>query len=129
MGDEWRDRVIGRWLIGQDHIEAEAGQCLMQLDRSAGAQDDLHIRAVEDRLQKPDLEIPGQGCQRPDAQGLAVAAGGVQRADQFFTGGEDCIGIIKGDPSGLGQVQLSPASFEQFLTELFLQLADLYRQR
>ena len=52
-----------------------------------------------------------------------------QGGQQFGAGAKNPLGMVKRDPPGFGQDQLSPAPFEQRMTQTILQMADLRRQR
>ncbi|MCD0419180.1 hypothetical protein LOC51_18370 [Rubrivivax sp. JA1024] len=116
-------------MVDQDDVEAQILERLQQLRGASRTQDQLDIGAAEQRPQKRHLKVARQRRQRSDAQRLPRDAGVAKRADQLVAGRDDRIGVIEGDAARLGQMQLAAAAFEQRMTELLLELADLNRQR
>ncbi|GGI73109.1 hypothetical protein GCM10007973_07570 [Polymorphobacter multimanifer] len=126
--NERSQRVDLGHLVGQHDIEVESLQAPQQFGRAAGAQDDFDIVAAEQGPQEADLEIARQGCQCTYTNRLPHCSCLLQRAHEVAAGSEDCIGVVKRDPSRLGQMELTATPLEQRMAKPVLQLAYLHRQ-
>ena len=101
-----------------------------ELAELAGPEDELDVVATEQRLEEPDLEVPRERGVRADAQDASRGfAARTARVEQLVAEVEHRVRVVERDPSDLGQDALPPASFEELVADLPLELLDLHGDR
>ena len=83
---------------------------------------------ADQRTQELDLEIAGQGGERPHPQGAPRAARLLHHGREVIRRAENRVGMVERDAPGLGQDEATPAALEQVMAQGGLERLDLGRQ-
>jgi hypothetical protein len=128
MGDPGGRLVARRHDVRQDYIEPVRFEILEQIAERTGTDDDLHIVASKQWLQKANLEVPLQSRQRPDAEHLAPARRSLpKRIQKLFGDGKNGVSVVEGNAARLCEEEGSTTPFEQGMAQAFLKLPNLGR--
>ena len=121
--------VARRHEIGQHDVKRQGVQPAQEILLRSGPQHDLYVVATDDRLQKCDLKIARERGERTDSECVTSLARGLESGGQILGRAEDFLGVVKRDPPGLGQHEVSPASLEKVVPQGPFQGLDLGRDR
>jgi hypothetical protein len=116
--------------IGEDEVELMGAQTREEFLERRRLQDERDPLAVEERGEKPALEVPRHVRYRTDAEHLARrGATRLEGGDELVPRPDDRLGVLEGDPSRLGEDELAPLTVKERLPKAGLELPDLRRER
>ena len=116
--------------VRKDGIEGVGVELGEQVAKVAGADDQFHVVATNQRTQESKLKVAREGGDRADAEDLAAVGGPIlEHIEKILARAEDGLGVVERDPPSFGEDERFVLPVKKRLAETLFKTAELGAQR